>query len=374
MHGTGRCLRLKYRRNTFFYKSGFPYLHYTTITLLMTNLKQLAFSKEYLMQCRGYNPEFTLSGLSISLDKILPKTFRDHLPLVEGNKKRILHYTDLSVLYHSKRRVPILAACNINGAEKANQSPRPAFRADPRIDAEIQLSKKKFYDLIRDRVEFEIGHMASNNEMGRGTKGPLKAFQTFHFTNSVPQVEKLNTGLWKGLESYVIKEAASITGNKKISVFTGPVLHPRDPVYIKDPSFQIPLLFFKVIVFPSVSGVFATAFVMSHEKKLKEDKLIKPAPRRVRGKAVAEAPISFTDYPYKDVFQVSIPLLEELTTLQFKWKGVQPLAVPGDKNLIRKIRNVKDASEAKKSIRRVRGGVFQPQIPKFTGGLTMILP
>jgi DNA/RNA endonuclease G (NUC1) len=187
--------------------------------------------------------------------------------------------------------------------------------------------------------------MASNAELGRGKDGKLKAWQTFHFTNSVPQAEKLNTGIWKGLESYVIKEAATIKNNKKICVFTGPLLKENDPKYLKDKTFRIPLLFYKVIVFPTTKGVFSTAFVMSHAEKMIEDGLIAAVPE-----ALGEDE-PFADFPYRKVFQVNVDFLEKESGLKFTWKGVKKVKVPNQKNQIKKIKSIKDAKEAAKAIK-----------------------
>lgn len=340
----------------------------------MPTLSALAFEKTNLLLCEGYFADFIDNKTKVSIDNILDKSLKDELPDVEGNKKGFLHYTDFSVLYHADRRVPFLAAYNINGADKANQASRPTFRPDPRIPKEIQLGKE-FYNLRTDITEFEIGHMASNNEMGRGANGKLKAYQTFHFTNSAPQAELLNTGLWKGLESYIIKETATVKDNKKICVFTGPVLNKRDPQYIKDLNFRIPLLFFKVIVFLSPKGLYSTAFIISHEKKMLEDKMFLVRPRRRGIKPSAEAITYFNDYPYKEVFQVNIPLLENLTGLDFSWKGVNKVVVPEQKRLIEKIKGIKNAKEAKDEIKgprtrsiALRSMMLQP------GKLNIVLP
>src|SRR6478752_540063 len=108
------------------------------------------------------------------------------------------YLSNWSVLYHSTRRVPFVSAYNIDGNKKKEGIKRAnKFRADPRIDPSIQLSQKGFYDLITGKTEFEIGHMAANNEMAWGTNAQAQAYQTFHFPNSVPQAENLNTGIWK---------------------------------------------------------------------------------------------------------------------------------------------------------------------------------
>lgn len=309
----------------------------------MPNLSDLAFAKENLLLCKGYDPKFINKNKKIDAEKILPPNLKSFLPVVEGEPKGILHYTGMSVFYNAKRKVPFFAAYNINGKEKAGTAPRPKFRQDPRIKTGEQLDFP-FYDLEKDFTEFEIGHMASNNEMGRGKDGKLKAFQTFHFTNSVPQAEKLNSGIWKGLETYVIKEAATLGSNKKICVFTGPLIKSNDPKYVNKPSFKIPILFFKLIVFSTSKGLFSTAFMMSHEKKLIEDGLIDTGPE-----AIDDGP--FSDFKYKKVFQVDIDFLEEETGLNFSWPNVKKIDVPDVINQVKKIKSIKDAKEADKAIK-----------------------
>ncbi len=334
------------------------------------NLKDLAFAKEELLRCKGYAPKFIDERINLSLSKILSAEQKQLLPLVEGNRQGILHYTGFSVLYNSERKVPFVAAYNIDGADKADQAPRPAFRKDPRVLAELQLGKE-FYDLRKDITEFEIGHMASNNEMGRGENGRLKAYQTFHFTNSVPQAEKLNSGLWQGLESYIIREAASVTGNKRICVFTGPMLTPKDPPYVKLPSFRIPLLFFKVIVFLSPKGLYSTAFMMSHEKKLIEDKMF--TVRRRRGLAPEEVGF-FNDFTYKKVFQVNIPFVEANTGLKFSWTGVKKLEVPEGKKMLSVIKGIRDAAEARERVTRGLAPADMSMPPTRNYRLNIVLP
>lgn len=311
----------------------------------MPTLSELAFEKENLLKCKGYDPKFISKQKPISAQKPLSKQFKSLLPEVEGNKKGILNYTGLSVLYNKKRKVPFYAAYNIDGSGKANKTTRPAFRPDPRIKENLQLGFA-FYDLDKKRTEFEIGHMASNNEMGRGKDGKLRAYQTFHFSNSVPQAEKLNSGIWQGLERYIVTEAATLKSNKRICVFTGPMLKKNDPKYIKDESFRIPLLFFKVIIFPTSKGVFSTAFMMSHEKKLITDKMFASGPQ-----ALTTGAGLFDDFKYKKVFQVDISFVEKETGLKFSWQGVKKVKVPNVKNQIKKIKNIQDAAEANKAIK-----------------------
>ncbi len=309
-------------------------------------IKNGAFKKTFLMNCKGFSSTFIGNNTFVDINKILPTKFKKLLPEVEGNKDGILHYTKLSVLYNRLRKVPFVSAYNIDGGKKANVL-RANFKTDPRIPDGIQLSKRYFYDLWKGAKVFEIGHMAANNEMAWGKKAQIQAYQTFHFPNSVPQAKSLNTGLWRTLESYIIKEAIGSKFPKKISVFTGPVLSENDPVYTKDLNFKVPLLFYKVIVFPTKSRIYATGFLMSHEKRLDEMKMIKWDKGKTKFMA-NQTLIGFINFPYKRVFQVDIKYLESLTGLSFSWKGVSALKIKNGPHQLKKIRKIKNAEDAAK--------------------------
>jgi endonuclease G len=315
-----------------------------------------AFSKEALLACTGYDAGFISNKADISVDGILTTGQKKLLPAVEGNGNGFLHYDNLTVLYNATRRVPFVSAYNIDGSSKKTVKRAPKFKSDPRIDAGVQLSEKGFFDLWKDPnfTEFEIGHMAANNEMAWGDNAQLQSFQTFHFPNSAPQAENLNTGIWKSLESYMIKEAASDTNNKHICMFTGPVLRDDDPLYVKDKTFRIPLLFFKVVVFMTDKGVFSTAFLMSHEERLREHKMFIT---KSAGQGIAEETTFFDDFPYKLVFQVDVDLLEDLTALSFKWNGVSRIKVPQQKNQVVRIRKIKDSTDAKDIENKLKNGI-----------------
>lgn len=337
----------------------------------MKDFKIKAFDQNFLQKCDGYNPDFIQQGLKLSLFRILPTKLKVALPVIKGNKTGILNYTGFSVLYNCNRRMPFSVAYTINGAETPNRSSRPEFHQDPRIDSKVQLSKDGFYALRKNSFPcFEVGHMASNNELGRGKLGKLKAWQTFHFPNTAPQIKKLNAGLWRSLETYVIKESASLSGNKKISVFTGPVLSKNDPLFVLDQQFKIPLLFYKVIVFPSRKGIHMTAFIMSQERKLFEDGLVQTS-KKMRGPALISS-LSFRDFTYRKVFQVNVEMVEELTGLNFNWKNISRILVPGRKQQLKTIRETRDAADAKKEIvNKLRGNELSAI---KTTKLNMILP
>jgi endonuclease G len=319
-----------------------------------------AFDKNVLLAAAGFDPRFIDPAVSLSMDSWLSDV-KSMLPEVEGDKKGLLKYTNLSVLYNADRRVPFVSAYNIDGKKKMGGIRRASgFRPDTRIDKAIQLSKKGFYDLRKDITEFEIGHMAANDEMAWGSDAQLKAYQTFHFTNSVPQAEKLNTGIWKSLESYVIDEAATLKTNKRICVFSGPILRSDDPLYREDEQFMIPLLFFKVIVFPTAKGVRSTAFIMSHEQRMIEQGMFLSSPLEMMESGEGVGIPHFEDFKYRKVFQVDLRIVEDLTGMRFRWKNVKRIDVPNQKNQILKIRKIRDADDAEEAsnvleVMRVKG-------------------
>lgn len=283
----------------------------------------------------GYIDNFIDGSTVVGVDNILTDEQKKLLPDVDGNASHLLKYTMLSIWYNKERKVPFVAAYNIDGSLKRTGAKRVQFKDDPRVSASQQLNNS-FYNLIYNskETEFEIGHMASHNEMAWGLKKDIQAEQTFHFTNSVPQVEKLNSGLWSKLESYVITETNE-SDNQRISVFTGPMIADDDPSYVKDRSFQFPLFFFKIIVFSFKGKLYSTAFVMSQLKRLRELELI-DAPVTTYEKGFI-LPKPFSDYKHKEVFQVNIQKIEAYTGLNFHWDNVEPLDIEQDERKIYKI-------------------------------------
>ena len=293
------------------------------------------FNIDVLKSSCGYIDNFIDGKTIVSINSILSQEQKMSLPIVEGNKSGLLKYTMLSVWYNMARKVPFVAAYNIDGTLEKKKIARKNFHLDPRIITTAQLDND-FYDLIKGFTEFEIGHMASHNEMSWGVNGTTQAHQTFHFSNSVPQVERLNSGLWSKLESYVIAETND-SENKRIAVFTGPMLNSTDPYYVKDATFQVPLFFYKIIVFSFEGLLYSTAFVMSQLKRAQELNLIAVAPERFEKGLIDFMPTPFNDYPHKEVFQVNIDLIEEYCDMQFKWTNVKRVKIPDDQRKLEKI-------------------------------------
>lgn len=336
-------------------------------------IREKAFSAEHLKSAKGFDTKFIDGKTHISLS-VLSSSQKKLLPGVVGNNKGWLHYSNYSVVFNKKRKLPFFSAANIDAAKKKEGVKRaPSFETDPRMPRNIQLDQA-FYDLEKKFTEFEIGHMASNDEMSWGSTkddAQLSAYESFYFPNSVPQAERLNSGLWRSLEQYIISEGGSAV-KKRICVFTGPVLRDDDPFYKKDKTFRMPLLFWKVIVFQWEDRLWCTGFIMSHEKRLKDDLdiLVYPPPKKKAKKKAAKPPEVFDDYKYKKVFQVSMPVIEELSGLKFRWKYIRRLQVPDDKMQLQTIKNTSSASDIKKSAKKKKKTTKK----KSKLRLNMILP
>jgi endonuclease G len=92
-----------------------------------------------------------------------------------------------------------------------------------------------------------------------------------HVTNTVPQMQPFNAGIWLALESYALDNARS--DRMRISVFTGPFLLADDPVR---EGVQIPRSFWKVIAFihDQTRKLCATGYTMSQEDYLRDEEFV----------------------------------------------------------------------------------------------------
>jgi hypothetical protein len=117
-----------------------------------------------------------------------------------------------------------------------------------------------------------------------------------------------------------------------------------------------------VIVFQWNKQLWATGFMMSHEKRLRDDLkiLIYPAaPKKLIRKV---GPEIFNDFKYKQVFQVNLSLIEEHTGLSFKWKKVKRVEIPLDALQLKKIGEISSVGDIKglKRKKKVRLNMVLP--------------
>lgn len=175
----------------------------------------------------GYVPDF----LTIDVPLPLPR---------EGHVVRQLDYTHFTVLLDPLRRLAAATAVNIDGATLLTVDRTDDWRLDTRVPDTEQAGARLYADNDLDR-----GHLVRRNDPVWGTPeiAARANSETFMFTNAAPQSGKFNQGaeLWAGLKNFVLKHAR--VHRAKLSVFTGPVFDPADPVY-RD--IAIPRLFWKI--------------------------------------------------------------------------------------------------------------------------------
>ena len=314
-----------------------------------------------LNKAKGYDPLFINKTIAVK-DDVLSASHKKLLPVINQKAKGRLDYTNLSVYYNTKRRVPFYSVYNIDLKLKS-QGKRTQFKEDPRFDATQQLSYDYFYNLIaHSDKDFDIGHMGGCDELAWGTNGQLKAVQTFFFPNTCPQAADLNQELWNHMERSLVT-AHGDEALSKLCVFTGPVLKTTDPYYVHENTFQIPLRFFKVIVFPYNKKLYCTAMMMSHVELITNLGLIEEKEKLVERMVTPVTPLD--DFPYKGIFQVSMKLLKQQTGFNFKWKGVTPIKVEESTTKLKRI----DVTETPSAARR--GEAFFPVNPNNPLGFVL---
>lgn len=224
-----------------------------------------------------------------------------------GRDDLLLDYHHYSVVVHRERRLAWFTGVNIDGSswrELPRETDRWIF--DPRIGRELQLGPEVYAG-----NDFDRGHLVRRVDPSWGPDdrtAKVANDDTFHFTNCSPQHKDFNQGqtLWAGLENFVLAQAKA--DGKRMTVFNGPVLLPDDPTYR---GAQIPLAFWKVMVFRAPAGGGSASAYLISQRELVERELHEAAfvPR---------------------TFQVPVRSISELTELDFshlhQWDSLQALA------------------------------------------------
>jgi endonuclease G len=224
-------------------------------------------------------------------------------PLLPPYSGHVLDYDGFSLVMHSKRRMAMYTAANLDGGNRfALGRPDDVWRIDPRIRRAAQIGPSYY-----ERNEFDRGHLTRREDMEYGDKPETaiaRANDTCHYCNSVPQHSGFNRNkeLWQGLERHVLEGA--ISANRfAAQVFTGPILDERDPIYPREKEIQYPLRFWKIAVaLNSSNRLFAAAFLLDQSE--------------VIAKLGIEAAVAVPFAAFK-TFQVPITEIEELTGLTF---------------------------------------------------------
>ena len=204
----------------------------------------------------GYDPDF-LSNLSVPLP--LRMDGSDMRELRRGGSGVELKYQNFSIVMSASRRMAMFTACNIDGGKSRSARRARDWSFDGRLDKEDQLG-----DIIYDNNILDRGHMVRRQDPIWGDKSETANRDTFHFTNSCPQITGVNQGVWLELENYILDHSKA--DRMLVNVYTGPFFRDNDMEY---KGARIPAAFWKVVAIIKDDGVpSATAYKVSQEREL----------------------------------------------------------------------------------------------------------
>jgi endonuclease G len=243
--------------------------------------------------------------------------YKEFIAPAEDSTDGIVKYVNYSLIQSSLRRFPIFTASNIDGVQFQKAPRKDNWRTDDRIARQHQWGPELYKAAKSD---FDKGHMTKREDVQWGATialASLAADSTFHYTNAVPQHADLNQKVWRSLEDYIL-HTETRENNLRVAVFTGPVLHEKDPVFVTEvggQKLQVPVIFWKIVYFKKADGkLYRAGFMMSQNSLLLEDGIIEERMEFERG-GEEEAFMNFED---ADTYQVNIGTIELLTKLNFE--------------------------------------------------------
>lgn len=210
----------------------------------------------------GYDPAF-LEGWTIKLPMATGGRAGDMLGLRRGGDGVELKYQHFSVIMSASRRMPMITACNIDGSRSQKVPRISTWSFDGRLDPEDQWGDELYFQNDLDR-----GHMVRREDPVWGSSATaIRAnADTFHFTNSCPQMAGVNQKTWVGLENYILHNAR--VEGLRVNVYTGPVFKEQDLTYRNA---RIPGSFWKVVAIITEEGrPSATAYKVMQTKELED--------------------------------------------------------------------------------------------------------
>lgn len=242
---------------------------------------------------KGYTESFLGNNSIVPLPKIVKqKMKKDILSFkINGENEMVLKYQHFSVVMSASRRLCFFSAVNIDGNTSVPMKRGP-WRLDPRIPANAQIMKECY----GNAPKFSRGHMTRREDpiWGEDEDAAQGNADSMHVTNTVPQMQGMNAGIWLKLENYALQNARK--DDMRISVFTGPVFKTGDPIKF---GVSVPVSFWKVIAFvhDETKKLCATGYRISQEEFLQEEEFV---------------------FGAHETAQVSIASIEKATGLSFE--------------------------------------------------------
>jgi endonuclease G len=271
----------------------------TTLSNRPNNLATMQNGRGGVSRTReGYDENFL--GIPLPLPEIADSHKDQVAPLLSNSSKSELEYTHFSVVQNKLRRTPFFTAANVDGAQY-NEVPRDGkWGYEPRIAEKYQIGSDAYGGNDIDR-----GHMVRRRDPMWGSDAHAASKDTFVYTNAALQHAALNQHEWLDLENHILNLAR--TYERKVSVFTGPVLKDSDPDFDNKGKMAVPtkmpMAFWKVMVWNEPGeGLKSESFVMSQEKFINGE---------------AKPPSSEQHLSDFSPFRIPLDELEELTHLDF---------------------------------------------------------
>lgn len=220
---------------------------------------------------KGYDPNFLGTQIPLpALSESMQNNTVEVPPQFQKNaQKYILNYYHYSVAMNKERRCAWYSAGMIDGKNFQDfKRGKDKWFLDPRIETKFQMGEELYAAANTDR-----GHLTRFKDLSWGSSmdEAVKATNdSFHFTNCTLQLDGFNEGKdrWQGLELFLLEQHAK-KDERKMVVFTGPVLKNTDPKYrneFMDYTTRIPLAFWKVCCLRRADGTLAaTGFTLGQE-------------------------------------------------------------------------------------------------------------
>lgn len=233
-----------------------------------------------------------------------------------------LPYQNFSVLQNPFRKFPYYSAVNIDGKHFYKLKRASIFEGserwakDDRIPPETQWGNALYN---AEKYDFDKGHLAKREDVQWGNdkeKARLAARSTFYYTNAVPQVSKLNRGVWKQIENYILHHEV-IKNHRKICLFSGPVFREDDPIFLKtvnDEHVRLPYLFWKVVYYVVDEKLYRAGFLTSQLRQMQKKRIVKPVSR---GEGVRRNS-HFNRFKDAETYQVTVSFIEKMSGLSFQ--------------------------------------------------------
>lgn len=264
----------------------------------------------------GYNRLFLEQ--QVAMPELNETQIHDLAP-VEGGTDGLLDYINYSLKLSASRKFPYYTATNIDG-ESFRKAPRKdSWKRDLRVSPDHQWGPELYR---APKSDFDKGHMTKREDVQWGESiavASKAADSTFFYTNAVPQHAKLNQQIWRSLEDFVL-HTQTRKHQLRICVFTGPVLSKMDPEFVtpvRQQQVQIPVLFWKLVVYPGRSGKMQrVGFLMSQSSLLFENGIVSAPQKELIRKVDAKERELFMDFDFAATYQVSIDTLEKLTGMK----------------------------------------------------------